>query len=280
MLLFLEHWSLNHDKVDQYQLFFFFFTPTLCTPPESQQKEETLMNFSLILLRPYPIPSLSHLLSCLSEQCADRKSLRTASGRQSWDSLAAHTPAPSQCCCPGRAIPRAAGVGCSWLTPSRSSKGSLLTEEMLGGYSHAETPCLFGATTSMWQFMLQSSPRGQAEAGLLFFNCLFIHSFIFDCAGSSLLHGLFSSCSEWGLLSSWGAKASHFTGFSCGAQALGTQASVAVPCGLSCPACGIFLEQGSNPCILHWPADILPLAHQGSPRLDFCKPHLSPACCP
>ena len=31
---------------------------------------------------------------------------------------------------------------------------------------------------------------------------------------SSLPHGLFSSCSEWGLLSSCGAQASHFRGFS------------------------------------------------------------------
>ena len=29
---------------------------------------------------------------------------------------------------------------------------------------------------------------------------LFLYSFIFGCAGSSLLHRLFSSCSEWGLL--------------------------------------------------------------------------------
>ena len=35
--------------------------------------------------------------------------------------------------------------------------------------------------------------------------------------------------------------------------------------GLSCPtACGIFLEQGSNLCLLHWQADSLPLSHQGS----------------
>jgi len=36
-----------------------------------------------------------------------------------------------------------------------------------------------------------------------FFNFYFIHFFIFifGCAGSSLLHGLFSSCGEWGLFS-------------------------------------------------------------------------------
>ena len=37
--------------------------------------------------------------------------------------------------------------------------------------------------------------------------------------------------------------------------------------GLSCStACGIFPDQGSNPCPLHWQADSSPLCHQGSPR--------------
>ena len=31
-------------------------------------------------------------------------------------------------------------------------------------------------------------------------------------------------------------------------------------------ACGIFPDQGSNPCPLHWQADSQPLHHQGSPR--------------
>ena len=36
--------------------------------------------------------------------------------------------------------------------------------------------------------------------------------------------------------------------------------------GLSCSAaCGIFPDQGSNPCLLHWQADSQPLHHQGSP---------------
>ena len=29
----------------------------------------------------------------------------------------------------------------------------------------------------------------------------------------------------------------------------------------------IFLDQGLNPCPLHWQADCLPLSHQGSPRI-------------
>ena len=31
-------------------------------------------------------------------------------------------------------------------------------------------------------------------------------------------------------------------------------------------ACGIFPDQGSNPCPLHWQADSQPLRHQGSPH--------------
>ena len=42
--------------------------------------------------------------------------------------------------------------------------------------------------------------------------------------------------------------------------------SVAVAHGPSCYAvCGIFPDQGSNPCSLHWQADSQPLRHQGSP---------------
>ena len=31
---------------------------------------------------------------------------------------------------------------------------------------------------------------------------------------------------------------------------------------------GIFLDQGSNPCLPHWQADSLPLSRQGSPEVD------------
>ena len=34
-------------------------------------------------------------------------------------------------------------------------------------------------------------------------------------------------------------------------------------------ACGIFPDQGSNPCSLHWQADSQPLRHQGSPGFLF-----------
>ena len=93
-----------------------------------------------------------------------------------------------------------------------------------------------------------------------FFNVYDFDVFIFGCAGSSLMHGLFSSC---------GAQVSHFGGFSCcRAQALGHQASVVaapklqstglilVVHRLSCSvARGIVLDQGWNLCLLHWQAD-------------------------
>ena len=46
--------------------------------------------------------------------------------------------------------------------------------------------------------------------------------------------------------------------------------SVVVAHGPSCSAaCGIFPDQGSNPCPLRWQADSQPLRHQGSPSLFF-----------
>ena len=48
--------------------------------------------------------------------------------------------------------------------------------------------------------------------------------------------------------------------------------SVVVAHGPSCSAaCGIFPDQGSNPCPLHWQADSQPLHHQGSPCFLFNK---------
>ena len=49
---------------------------------------------------------------------------------------------------------------------------------------------------------------------------------------------------------------------------------------------GIFLDQGSNPGLLHWQADSVQLSHQGSPKIllrkfyrqgtdwNFCKTHI------
>ena len=46
--------------------------------------------------------------------------------------------------------------------------------------------------------------------------------------------------------------------------------SVDVAHGSSCSvACGIFPDQGSNLCPLHWQADSQPLRHQGSPVIEI-----------
>ena len=109
---------------------------------------------------------------------------------------------------------------------------------------------------------------------ILYINyIIYIHFYIniynftyFGCAGSSLLRGLFSSCSEQGLLSSCGVRASHFGGFSCcRAQALGTWASVVVH-GLSYSiACEIFPDQGLNSCLPYGQAYSLLPRRQGIP---------------
>ena len=118
----------------------------------------------------------------------------------------------------------------------------------------------------------------------------FIYLSIFDCAGSSLLSGIFFSCSEWGQLSSCGAWASHWGGPHIAEHDLrGIQALAVSACGLSscssralehrvnsCGAgfsCfvahGILLDQRSNPCLLHQQADSLPLSHEENPGLIF-----------
>ena len=76
-----------------------------------------------------------------------------------------------------------------------------------------------------------------------------------------------SNCGEWGIPSSCRA------GFPTAAASpvaehalLCMRASVVLARGLGCRmACGIFPDQGSNPCPLHWQADSSPLDHQGSP---------------
>ena len=71
---------------------------------------------------------------------------------------------------------------------------------------------------------------------------------------------------------SGGHSSSRCTGFSLSRPLLlrstGSRraGSVVVAHGPSCStACGIFSDQGSNPCPLHWQADSQPLRHQGSP---------------
>ena len=125
------------------------------------------------------------------------------------------------------------------------------------------------------------------EVFFLFTN--FKNVFIFGCAGSLLLHrSFFSSWGERGLLSTWGALlnevaplAEHSSrvhglqqlrrmGSVFAARRLYSTGSIVVAHRLSCStAYGIFSDQGSNQCLLHWREISLPLSHQGSPWGSF-----------
>ena len=101
------------------------------------------------------------------------------------------------------------------------------------------------------------------------FCCLFLAVLGLHCCAwafsSSVMWEMHYSCS-------W---ASHCSGFSCsGAQAIGEWASGVVAHRLSCSkACGIFLDQGSNLCLLHRPVDSYPLYHQGSSCVLIYQTH-------
>ena len=76
-----------------------------------------------------------------------------------------------------------------------------------------------------------------------------------------------------------GTQAFHCWGFCGMAWAVGHMDFTGSIAGIHRPscftACGIFLVQGSNPCLLHWQANSLPLSHQGSPNWCFlCPRHI------
>ena len=142
--------------------------------------------------------------------------------------------------------------------------------QRLGGSSlRAAIGCILDSGSPWIKFKLSS-------AVLHFFFPFFLkkmYLLIFSCARSLLLHNrLFSCFSPWGLLLfslvlgcrfslQWlllsRGTASRHEGFSsCGSRALKHKLSRCSTLGLSCSvACGIFLEQKSNLCPLHWQAD-------------------------
>ena len=113
---------------------------------------------------------------------------------------------------------------------------------------------------------------------MLLFHSNFIYYLFLAVLGLPCSAWAFSS-DETELLSSWSAWTSHCSGFSCcRAWAIGCRTSVIVVPGFwstgsivvahrfSCQlACGIFLDQELNPCLLYWQADSLPLNPKGSP---------------
>ena len=107
------------------------------------------------------------------------------------------------------------------------------------------------------------------EGFLLFIYLFIIYLFIYlfmAVLGLRFCARAFSSCGERGplFIAVRGPLLLRSTGSRCTGSAI-------VAHGPSCSAaCGIFPDQGSNPCPLHWQADSQPLRHQGSPRRCFC----------
>ena len=87
--------------------------------------------------------------------------------------------------------------------------------------------------------------------------CIFKNIYLFMAMlGLCCWSWTFSSYGKRILLPSFSAWASHCTGLRCGTQASGVWALVVVMHGLDCfTGYGIFLDQESNPCLLHWQVD-------------------------
>ena len=109
-----------------------------------------------------------------------------------------------------------------------------------------------------------------ATLGSLFFFNLFSYFYFWLCWvfvsvwGLSLVAASGGHSSSWcvGLSLSWPLLL-RSTGSRCAG-------SVVVAHAPSCSvACGIFPDQGPNPCALHWQTDSQPLRHQGSPAPYF-----------
>ena len=110
---------------------------------------------------------------------------------------------------------------------------------------------------------------------VLFLKNNFIYLFIFDSIGSSLLCGLLVAVSG-----SYSLVAGHRLVTAVASLIEGhrfqNMGSIAVAQGLRCSvASGIFLDQGSDSCLLHWQVDSLLLSHQGSPNIYLSNIHLS-----
>ena len=131
----------------------------------------------------------------------------------------------------------------------------------------------FCFSLQLWEFIIYSGYKSFIR--YVFFIYLFFLYF-WLCWVLVSVRGLSPVAASGGHSSSWCAGLSLLwpllfwsTGFRCAG-------SVIVAHGPSCSAaCGIFPDQGSNPCLLHWQADSQPLRHQGSPQICILQLFLS-----
>ena len=144
--------------------------------------------------------------------------------------------------------------------PSREGSGGFCREQRGTAPGHSGRTCHQRGEPS------SPSPRHTSPPDFFFFNTL-INSLIFWlCWVFVSVQGLSP------VAASGGHSSSRCAGLSLSRPLLlwGTGSrragSVIVAHGPSCSAaCGIFPDQGSNPCPLYWQADSQPLRHQGSP---------------
>ena len=153
--------------------------------------------------------------------------------------------------------------GSSALSVASASAGNLLGMQFSGSTRPSET---------------DSEGAGQHSVCVCVLIILFIHLIcVLAVLGLCCCTWAFSSCDEQGLLASWGPQASRCWWLlllqntasrvcglsSCSSRALEHWFNSCGTCGLSCStARELFSDQGSNPCLLHWQADSLPLSYQ------------------
>ena len=102
---------------------------------------------------------------------------------------------------------------------------------------------------------------------LLFFFLINLFIYFWLCWVFVSVRGLSVVAASGGHSSSWCAGLSLSRPLLLRSTGSRRAGSVVVAHGPSCSAaCGIFPDQGSNPCPLHWQADSQPLRHQGSPK--------------
>ena len=149
--------------------------------------------------------------------------------------------------------------------------------------------CFLAASRDMWN--LSSLPRDWTRAPEMEVQIPFSYNLFAYFWWCCLCCWVASLLLPWvGLLSGCGVQASHWVGFSsCGVHRLyGAGAKLSVACGLgSCgwralqhrlsysTACGIFLDQGWNPCLLPWEAGSLLLSHQGNQEVQILNHWIS-----
>ena len=114
----------------------------------------------------------------------------------------------------------------------------------------------------------QKTPNSQSNLFCNFFKNLFIYLFNLFMAvlGLRFFARAFSSCGKWGpLFITVRGPLTIVASLLRNTGSRRTGSAIVAPGPSHSAACGIFPDQGSNPCPLQRQADSQPLRHQGSP---------------